>query len=63
MWQCDAVDSGDVQSVAKGVKQALATYGTLALAEMIRNCMAQDLSWKVGKMISSQHDPKSKEIS
>ncbi|XWS35954.1 hypothetical protein CRYUN_Cryun20dG0041000 [Craigia yunnanensis] len=28
------------------VRRALATYGTLALAEMIKNCMAQDLSWK-----------------
>ena len=45
--QCDAVDRSDVDKVAKTVKRALATYGTEALKEMIQNCMAQDLSWKV----------------
>ncbi|OMO79902.1 Glycosyl transferase, family 1 [Corchorus capsularis] len=44
--ECDAVDPSDVDKVAKGVKRALATYGTPALTEMIQNCMAQDLSWK-----------------
>lgn len=29
------------------VKRVLATYGTPALKEIIQNCMAQDLSWKV----------------
>ncbi|PON97213.1 Glycogen synthase [Trema orientale] len=44
--ECDAVDPADVQSVAKNVIRALATYGSLALTEMIKNGMAQDLSWK-----------------
>ncbi|GLT64640.1 hypothetical protein SLA2020_371200 [Shorea laevis] len=44
--KCDAVDPADVAAVAKGVKRAIATYGTPALKEMIQNCMAQDLSWK-----------------
>lgn len=45
--QCDTVDPRDVDKVAKGVLRALATYGTGAMREMIQNCMAQDLSWKV----------------
>ncbi|PON75525.1 Glycogen synthase [Parasponia andersonii] len=44
--ECDAVDPADVQSVATNVIRALSTYGSLALTEMIKNCMAQDLSWK-----------------
>ncbi|KAF4366493.1 hypothetical protein F8388_003731 [Cannabis sativa] len=44
--ECDEVDPADVQSVAKNVIRALATYGTSTLTEMIKNCMAQDLSWK-----------------
>ncbi|KAK2649956.1 hypothetical protein Ddye_017445 [Dipteronia dyeriana] len=44
--ECEAVDPADVTAVAKTVKRALATYDTPALAEMIQNCMAQDLSWK-----------------
>ncbi|KAK4848695.1 hypothetical protein QYF36_016199 [Acer negundo] len=45
--ECEAVEPADVTSVAKTVKRALATYDTPpALAEMIQNCMAQDLSWK-----------------
>lgn len=44
--ECDAVDPADVTAVAATVKRALATYGTLALKEIIQNCMAQDLSWK-----------------
>ncbi|GAB4835057.1 hypothetical protein Ancab_033325 [Ancistrocladus abbreviatus] len=43
---CNFVDPEDVASVATGVKRALATYGTPALKEIIKNCMAQDLSWK-----------------
>lgn len=35
--------------MATTVKRALATHGTSALYEMIKNCMAQDLSWKVTK--------------
>ncbi|KAJ1408359.1 Starch synthase, catalytic domain [Sesbania bispinosa] len=44
--ECDAVDPADVDAVAKTVKRALAVYGTQAFTEMIKNCMAQDLSWK-----------------
>ncbi|TYG91584.1 hypothetical protein ES288_A12G273900v1 [Gossypium darwinii] len=44
--ECDAVDPSDLDKVAKTVKKALATYGTPTMNEMIRNCMAQDLSWK-----------------
>jgi len=41
------VDPADVDALAKTVTKALAVYGTPAFAEMIKNCMAQDLSWKV----------------
>ncbi|TKY64153.1 Granule-bound starch synthase 1 [Spatholobus suberectus] len=44
--ECDAVDPVDVDALAKTVKRALAVYGTPAFTEMIKNCMAQDLSWK-----------------
>lgn len=53
--QCDAVDPADVAAVAKGVKRAIATYGTPALKEMIQNCMAQDLSWKVSMLSSHKN--------
>ncbi|KAL7003777.1 NDP-glucose--starch glucosyltransferase [Sarracenia purpurea var. burkii] len=43
---CETVDPVDVEAVATTVKRALKTYGTSALAEMIQNCMAQELSWK-----------------
>ena len=46
-FQCEAVDPADVDAIAITVERALATYGTPALKEMIQNCMAQDLSWKV----------------
>lgn len=36
-------------AVATTVKRALAIYGTTAFAEMIKNCMAQELSWKVAQ--------------
>lgn len=45
--QCDEVDPVDITAMEKTVKRALATYATPALKEMIQNCMAQDLSWKV----------------
>lgn len=44
--ECDTVDPIDVAAIATSVKRALAAYGTPALAEMIQNCMAIDLSWK-----------------
>lgn len=47
IFQCEVVDPVDVQAVATTVKRALATYGTLAFAEIIKNCMSQDFSWKV----------------
>ncbi|CAL9146242.1 unnamed protein product [Musa hybrid cultivar] len=43
---CDVVDKDDVQKVIQTVKRALKVYGTPAFAEMIQNCMTQDLSWK-----------------
>ncbi|XP_061336467.1 granule-bound starch synthase 1, chloroplastic/amyloplastic-like [Gastrolobium bilobum] len=44
--ECEAVDPADVDALAKNVIRALAVYGTQAFTEMIKNCMAQDLSWK-----------------
>ncbi|XP_077247493.1 granule-bound starch synthase 1, chloroplastic/amyloplastic-like [Tasmannia lanceolata] len=43
---CDVVDPADVTAVATTVEKALGVYGTPAFTEMIKNCMAQDLSWK-----------------
>ncbi|OVA04705.1 Glycosyl transferase [Macleaya cordata] len=44
--ECEEVDPADVTAIATTTKRALATFGTPALAEMIQNGMAQDLSWK-----------------
>ncbi|KAI4346461.1 hypothetical protein L6164_007355 [Bauhinia variegata] len=44
--KCETVDPSDVEDLATTVKRALRTYGTTAMKEMIRNCMAQDFSWK-----------------
>ena len=44
--ECETIDPADVKALATNVKRALKTYGTPALAEMVQNCMAQDLSWK-----------------
>lgn len=44
--ECEAVDPVDVTAVSTTVRRALATYGSQALAEMMKNGMAQDLSWK-----------------
>lgn len=44
--ECEAVDLADVDAIATTVKRAIATYNTPTMAEMIQNCMAQDLSWK-----------------
>lgn len=46
-FQCDTIDPAHVVALARTVVRALATYRTHDLAEMIHNCMAQDLSWKV----------------
>lgn len=40
-----------MDALAKTVSRALAVYGTPAFTEMIENCMAQDLSWKVSDSI------------
>jgi granule-bound starch synthase len=45
--QCDVVDQADVAAIVKTAGRALAVYGTAAFQEMIKNCMSQDLSWKV----------------
>ncbi|XP_041028779.1 granule-bound starch synthase 1, chloroplastic/amyloplastic-like isoform X1 [Juglans microcarpa x Juglans regia] len=44
--ECEAVDPADVTAVATTVKRALAIYGTPVFTEMIKSCMAQELSWK-----------------
>ena len=49
--QCETIDPADVKALATNVKRALKTYGTPALAEMVQNCMAQDLSWKVSHIV------------
>nr|AEH27527.1 putative starch synthase [Amorphophallus konjac] len=43
---CDAVDPKDVEAVATTVRRAIRVYGTDQFSQMIRNCMAKDLSWK-----------------
>lgn len=54
IWlQCETVDPDDAKALEMTVKRALKTYGTAALEEMIQNCMAQDLSWKVSKHSTS----------
>ncbi|KAK4486566.1 hypothetical protein RD792_009251 [Penstemon davidsonii] len=46
--ECATVDPDDVLKIVTTVGRALAVYGStpLTLAEMIQNCMSQDLSWK-----------------
>ncbi|KAL6004133.1 hypothetical protein ACLOJK_004680 [Asimina triloba] len=43
---CEAVDPADTAAIASTVRRALSVYGTGAHREMVKNCMAQDLSWK-----------------
>ncbi|THU47948.1 hypothetical protein C4D60_Mb09t21060 [Musa balbisiana] len=44
---CNVVDKEDIEKVVKTVKRAIKDYyGTPAFAQMIQNCMKQDLSWK-----------------
>nr|ABU98332.1 granule-bound starch synthase I [Microlaena stipoides] len=43
---CNVVEPSDVQKVATTLKRAIKIIGTPAYQEMVRNCMAQDLSWK-----------------
>eukprot|EP01018_Ginkgo_biloba_P024584 Gb_26227 [translate_table: standard] len=44
--RCEEVDPADVKSIATTVKRALKVYDTPAFGNMVKNCMAQDLSWK-----------------
>lgn len=44
--ECDVVDPADVLKIETTVARALAVYGTLAFAVMIKNCMSEELSWK-----------------
>ncbi|EPS70541.1 granule-bound starch synthase 1, chloroplastic/amyloplastic, partial [Genlisea aurea] len=44
--ECGEVDPADVMKIVTTVGRALQTYATPGFSEMIRNCMAQDLSWK-----------------
>ncbi|XP_066396041.1 granule-bound starch synthase 1b, chloroplastic/amyloplastic-like [Miscanthus floridulus] len=46
--ECETVDPADATAVASTVTRALKQYDTPAFHEMVQNCMAQDLSWKVG---------------
>lgn len=46
-WQCKVVEPSDVKKVAATLKRAIKVVGTPAYEEMVRNCMNQDLSWKV----------------
>jgi granule-bound starch synthase len=41
------VEPADVQKVATTLKRAIRVVGTPVYEEMVRNCMIQDLSWKV----------------
>jgi granule-bound starch synthase len=41
------VEPADVHKVATTLKRAIKAVGTPAYNEMVRNCMTQDLSWKV----------------
>lgn len=45
--QCNVVEPADVKKVATTLKRAIKVVGTPAYHEMVKNCMIQDLSWKV----------------
>ena len=45
--QCNVLEPSDVKKAATTLKRAIKVVGTPAYAEMVKNCMAQDLSWKV----------------
>lgn len=45
--QCNVVEPADVKKVATTLKRAIKVVGTPAYEEMVKNCMIQDLSWKV----------------
>ena len=41
------MEPADVKKVATTLKRAIKVVGTPAYEEMVKNCMVQDLSWKV----------------
>ncbi|CAM0912587.1 unnamed protein product [Alopecurus aequalis] len=43
---CNVLEPADVKKVATTLKRAIKVVGTPAYEEMVKNCMAQDLSWK-----------------
>ncbi|CAN6466289.1 unnamed protein product [Victoria cruziana] len=43
---CEAVEAADIKALVSSVRRSLSIYRTPAHEEMIRNCMAQDFSWK-----------------
>ncbi|KAL6606576.1 hypothetical protein ACP70R_042229 [Stipagrostis hirtigluma subsp. patula] len=43
---CKVVEPADVKKVATTLKRSIKVVGTPAYDEMVRNCMALDLSWK-----------------
>lgn len=45
--QCNVVEPADVKKVATTLQRAIKVVGTPVYEEMVRNCMIQDLSWKV----------------
>nr|AGG08862.1 waxy protein [Aegilops umbellulata]AGG08863.1 waxy protein [Aegilops umbellulata] len=44
---CNVVEPADVKKVVTTLKRAVKVVGTPAYHEMVKNCMIQDLSWKV----------------
>ncbi|MCO5552877.1 hypothetical protein L7F22_006396 [Adiantum nelumboides] len=44
--KCEEVDPADVQALITTVRRAVQTYATPGYYQMIKACMAQDLSWK-----------------
>jgi hypothetical protein len=47
LFQYELVDPADVSSIVTTLKRAINVIGTAVYKEMIQNCMAKDLSWKV----------------
>ena len=47
------MEPADVKKVATTLKRAIKVVGTPAYEEMVKNCMVQDLSWKV--LTPSEH--------
>ena len=49
------MEPADVKKVATTLKRAIKVVGTPAYEEMVKNCMIQDLSWKVKYSTTSEH--------